>query len=116
MTGATGADAKPRTVRSAAVLTHQRPNETGEGTRFLTSTAPERGPLYTPAAVDLLLLECEGTVLTAVHSLPRREGARVPEIHSVVELPAGTLARLETRVGDVVEMYRRYPGERSETA
>lgn len=79
----------------------RRSLQPGDGTRFLT--APWRENPRLP--FDLLLLDRDSRVLHAVHSLPAfclQEATR--EVHSVVELPPGTLARLDARVGDLLEM------------
>jgi uncharacterized membrane protein (UPF0127 family) len=79
----------------------------GEGTRFLIGigAAGRRAPHGLP--VDVLFLDRQGLVLHAVHSLSPFESEREHSgVHSVVELPAGTLARLDTRPGDMLEMFR----------
>src|SRR5438132_12776359 len=66
----------------------------GEGNRFLASLSPHApvgGADRLP--VDMLFLDREGVVLHAVHSLPPfalRRGT-AGRVHSIVELPAGTL-------------------------
>jgi uncharacterized membrane protein (UPF0127 family) len=78
----------------------------GEGVRYLLDgdaarTQPPR------LAVDVAFLACDGTVVQALHSVPSIELARLGgEVHSVIELPAGTLGRLETRAGDVLTIFR----------
>ncbi len=104
------------TWRHLMALLGERRLEEGEGTRFMATTPVEPGPLIGRAPVDVLFLDRDGVVLHAIHSLPRREGAREPEVHSVVELPAGSLARLDTSAGDVVEMYREHREGERETA
>lgn len=83
-------------------LLGQRTLRGGEGIRYLL--AGDAPPVRrVRAAVDVAFLDRDGTVLHALHSLPSFEPG---EVHSVIELPAGTLDRLETRTGDVLAMYR----------
>lgn len=49
-------------------------------------------------------------VVQTVHSLPGFDRNPDRAVHSVLELPAGTLGRLETRTGDVLTMYRSEAG------
>lgn len=100
------------TWRRLVGLLGRRWLDCGEGTRFLaaTPTREHRAPRRLP--VDVLLLDRRGLVLHAVHSLPPFQVEReAGGVHSVVELPAGTLARLDTRTGDILEMYRRVEAE-----
>ena len=83
-------------------LLGQRTLRGGEGIRYLLDGDPLHVQLRR-AAVDVAFLDRDGTVLHALHSLPSFQPG---EVHSVIELPAGTLDRLETRPGDVLAMYR----------
>ena len=78
----------------------------GTGTRYFRADPPRR-PRRVP--VDVLFLDRDGMVLQAVHSLPSFEVMRSEGVHSIVELPAGTLMDLDTGPGDHVEMYRAHP-------
>ncbi|HSW37941.1 MAG TPA: DUF192 domain-containing protein [Acidobacteriota bacterium] len=54
--------------------------------------------------IDAAYLDDEGRVLRVYHALkPWRVGAIMPRARSVLELPAGTLARARTEVGDILE-------------
>jgi uncharacterized protein len=54
--------------------------------------------------IDAVYLDSKGRVLKLYHELaPYRIGAVVLKAGSVLELPPGTLARIHTEVGDVLE-------------
>lgn len=54
--------------------------------------------------IDVLYLDDEGTVARTCCSLrPNRLGPFVRRAHSVLELPAGTIVRSGTKVGDRLE-------------
>ncbi len=54
--------------------------------------------------IDVLYLDDEGAVAYACYSLrPNRLGPFVRRAHSVVELPAGTIIRSGTKIGDRLE-------------
>lgn len=79
----------------------------GEGVRYLVDGRD--GDRLPPgwrrrSAVDLAFLDRDGVVVHALHSLAASQAGG--EVHSVIELPAGTLGRLETRAGDLLAMYR----------
>ena len=58
-------------------------------------------------AIDVIHLDKQGTVVRVVPSLrPNRLGPLVWRSHIVVELPAGTAAATDTRVGDQVSIER----------
>lgn len=78
----------------------------GTGTRYFSADPPRR-PRRVP--VDVLFLDRDGMVLQAIHSLPSFEAMRSEGVHSIVELPAGTLMALDTAPGDHVDMYRAQP-------
>lgn len=77
----------------------------GEGVRYLMEGAGD-ATQRPRAAVDVAFLDREGTVVHALHSLPTSRHLPDRKVHSVIELPAGTLGRLETRAGDVLAVYR----------
>jgi uncharacterized protein len=55
-------------------------------------------------AIDVAYLDSKGKVLRLYHVLPpRRFAAIIFTAASVLELPAGTLARTHTEVGDILE-------------
>ncbi len=55
--------------------------------------------------IDVLYLDSHGTVLRTYHQLaPFRIAALLPRARSILELPAGTLARTGTEVGDLLEL------------
>ncbi len=63
-------------------------------------------------AIDVAYLGSEGRVLKLYHRLaPYRLAAVMLRARSVLELPAGTLARTGTEVGDVLEFQRVNMGE-----
>lgn len=99
------------TGRRLLRLLGQRPLRSGEGVRYLVNAGGDGGlpPTWRRrAAVDIAFLDRDGIVVHALQSLATTEAGR--EVHSVIELPAGTLARLETRAGDVLAMYRGEEG------
>ncbi len=54
--------------------------------------------------IDAAYLDREGRVIHMYHSLPPFRVAAIKfKTHSVLELPAGTLARTRTEVGDILE-------------
>jgi len=54
--------------------------------------------------IDVLYLDDEGKVAHVSYSLrPNRLGPLVQRAHSVVELPAGTIVRSGTKIGDRLE-------------
>lgn len=54
--------------------------------------------------IDVLYLDDEGTVVHTCYSLrPNRLGPFVGRAHSVLELPAGTIIRSGTKIGDRLE-------------
>lgn len=54
--------------------------------------------------IDVVYLDAKGKVIRLYHSLrPNRLGAVMLKSHSVLELPAGTLARTHTEPGDLIE-------------
>ena len=54
--------------------------------------------------IDVLYLDGEGAVAYACYSLrPNRLGPFVRRAHSVLELPAGTIIRSGTKIGDRLE-------------
>lgn len=75
----------------------------GEGRRYLAEEAPRR-PARLP--VDVLFVDRDGVVLYALAALPSFEAMRSEGVHSVVELPAGTIAASGTCPGDRLEMLR----------
>lgn len=75
----------------------------GEGRRYLSEEAPRR-PARLP--VDVLFVDRDGVVLYALAALPSFEAMRSDGVHSVVELPAGTIAATGTEPGDRLEMLR----------
>lgn len=75
----------------------------GEGCRYLADEPPRR-PARLP--VDVLFVDRDGVVLYALAALPSFEAMRSDGIHSVVELPAGTIAATGTEPGDRLEMLR----------
>ncbi|MEK6321622.1 MAG: DUF192 domain-containing protein [Acidobacteriota bacterium] len=55
--------------------------------------------------IDVAYLDSQRRVIHMCHSLePFRIGALKFKAHSVIELPAGTLAQTQTSVGDVLEI------------
>ena len=88
--------------RRAISLVGRRWLDRGEGIRFLSGP----GVFAHRLPVDMLFLDRNGMILHAVNSLTPFEVLRSQGVHSIVELPAGTLTAYETRVGDVVEMFR----------
>ncbi|MFA7296003.1 MAG: DUF192 domain-containing protein [Dehalococcoidia bacterium] len=75
----------------------------GEGRRYLSEAAPRR-PDRLP--VDVLFVDRDGIVLYALAALPSFQAMRSEGVHSVVELPAGTIAASGTAPGDRLEMLR----------
>jgi hypothetical protein len=54
--------------------------------------------------IDVAYLDREGRVIHMYHSLPPFRVAAIKfKTHSILELPAGTLARTRTEVGDILE-------------
>lgn len=63
-------------------------------------------------AIDVLYLDQERQILHLVSDMqPNRIGAPVWRAHSVVELPAGTIKRTGTGVGEQVEIAWDHQGE-----
>ena len=55
--------------------------------------------------IDVLYLDSQGRILKAYHELaPFRVAALLLRARSILELPAGTLVRTGTEVGDVLEI------------
>ena len=75
----------------------------GEGRLYLSEATPRR-PDRLP--VDVLFVDRDGVVLYALAALPSFEAMRSEGVHSVVELPAGTIAASGTAPGDRLEMLR----------
>lgn len=75
----------------------------GEGRRYLSEAAPRR-PDRLP--VDVLFVDRDGVVLYALSALPSHQAMRSAGVHSVVELPAGTITASGTAPGDRLEMLR----------
>jgi hypothetical protein len=75
----------------------------GEGRRYLSEQAPRR-PARLP--VDVLFVDRDGVVLYALAALPSFQAMRSEGVHSVVELPAGTITASGTEPGDRLEMLR----------
>ena len=88
--------------RRAISLVGRRWLDRGEGIRFLSGP----GVFAHRLPVDMLFLDRNGMILHAVNSLTPFEVLRSQGVHSIVELPAGTLTAYDTHVGDVVEMFR----------
>jgi uncharacterized membrane protein (UPF0127 family) len=56
--------------------------------------------------IDAVYLDSRGRILKLYHRLrPFRIAALMPSAKSVLELPAGTLIRTHTEVGDVLEFH-----------
>lgn len=75
----------------------------GEGRRYFSESAPCR-PDRLP--VDVLFVDRDGVVLYALAALPSFQAMRSEGVHSVVELPAGTITASGTAPGDRLEMLR----------
>lgn len=88
-------------------LLGRRSLRNGEGVRHILD---EPMSLRGRAAVDIAFLDRDGTLVHAIHSLAPSEPGRAHEVHTVIELPAGALGRLEARTGDVIAMYRGESG------
>jgi hypothetical protein len=59
--------------------------------------------------IDVAYLDKAGRVIRLYHSLPPFRVAAIKfKTHSILELPAGTLARTRTEVGDIFE-FRKLP-------
>jgi len=59
--------------------------------------------------IDVAYLDKTGRVIRLYHSLPPFRVAAIKfKTHSILELPAGTLARTRTEVGDIFE-FRKLP-------
>jgi len=59
--------------------------------------------------IDVAYLDKRGRVIHMYHSLPPFRVAAIKfKTHSILELPAGTLARTRTEVGDIFE-FRKLP-------
>ena len=80
---------------------------------------PGKGLLLVPAnsihtigmsfPIDVAYLDKTGRVIRLYHSLPPFRVAAIKfKTHSILELPAGTLARTRTEVGDMFE-FRKLP-------
>jgi uncharacterized protein len=55
--------------------------------------------------IDAVYLDCEGRIIKAYHRLaPYRVAAVLLRARSVLELPAGTLERTGTEIGDFLEI------------
>jgi uncharacterized membrane protein (UPF0127 family) len=62
--------------------------------------------------IDVAYLDKTGRVIHLYHSLPPFRVAAIRfKTHSILELPAGTLARTRTEVGDVLEFRKVAEGE-----
>ncbi len=56
-------------------------------------------------AIDVVYLDARGKILRTTEAMPpARLGPLVRGVRDVLELPAGTLARTQTRVGDHLEL------------
>lgn len=62
--------------------------------------------LSMPAAIDVLFVNDRGVVLS-VDTVPRFRFRRCARAAAVIEMPAGTLLRLQIRIGDVLEQASR---------
>ena len=62
--------------------------------------------------IDVAYLDKAGRVIRLYHSLPPFRVAAIKfKTHSILELPAGTLARTRTEVGDILEFCKLAEGE-----